>query len=238
MSRARLVIAEQESHTGALQSVNPYWKPVGQKDRNALKHRDVIGGMWDEIGPLQMEFLRSRGLCPSHYLLDVGCGCLRGGVHFVRYLEPGHYFGVDANRSLLEAGLDELKRAGLDEKGSVLIENSRFEFQQTELLFDFAIAVSVFTHIFINHIARCLVEMKRVLKKDCTFYATYFEAPTPMFLKTLSHKEGGRPTHYDQNPFHISTMELAWLASGAGLAFERIGDWGHPRGQMMAAFTR
>ena len=29
-------------------------------------------------------------------LIDIGCGALRGGVHFVRHLDPGHYFGMDS----------------------------------------------------------------------------------------------------------------------------------------------
>jgi hypothetical protein len=58
-------------------------------------HREVVGGMWDLIGHLQFEFLIGQGLQPHHYLLDGGGGSLRGGVHLIRYLEPGHYFGVD-----------------------------------------------------------------------------------------------------------------------------------------------
>src|ERR1043166_1223573 len=216
MTRGRFIKTEDESSGENIRGVSKYWQPISPKERDANKHREYIGGMWDEIGPLQMEFLRTRGMQPSHYLLDVGCGCLRGGVHFVRYLEPGHYFGVDVNRSLLEAGLDELKKAGLEDKGSVLIESSRFEFQKTNQSFDFAIAVSVFTHLFMNHILRCLVEMKRVLKSGGTFYASYFEAPAPAFLETLSHNEGKVRTHFDQNPFHISAIELATLANSTG----------------------
>ena len=216
-----------------MRGVSKYWQPIGAKDQA----RDFVGGMWEEIGAQQMQFLRSRGLQPSHLLLDVGCGCLRGGVHFVRYLEPGHYFGVDVNHSLLEAGLDELTQANLENKGVVLIESSRFEFQKAQQQFDFAIAVSVFTHLFMNHILRCLAEMKRVLKNGSTFYASYYEARSPVFLETLSHNNGNVQTHFDQNPFHISAKELQSLAASTGFKFERIGDWGHPRGQFMAAFT-
>ena len=46
-------------------------------------HREQVGGLWDEIGALQIDFLRAQGLRPGDTLLDVGCGCLRGGVHFV-----------------------------------------------------------------------------------------------------------------------------------------------------------
>jgi len=238
MSRARLVKSDAAPSAAASYGDFPYRKPLSAADKAALKHRSFVGGMWEELGRLQIEFLRSRGLRPEHHLLDVGCGCLRGGVHFVRYLEQDHYVGVDGNPSLLDAGLYELEQAGLDDKGSVLIESDRFEFQKAERVFDQAIAVSVLTHIFINQIARCLFEMKRVLKSGGTFYASYFEAPSPMCFETLAHKGGSPPTYYDQNPFHISTTELAALAEGAGFAFERIGDWGHPRDQMMAAFTR
>lgn len=237
MGQAKLLVSEQKAAAASLRGVNQYWKALDQEDAKTLRHREAVGGLWDEIGLLQMTFLRSRGLRPSHFLLDAGCGCLRGGVHFVRYLDAGHYVGLDVNRSLLEAGLRELQRVGLENKDSILIESSQFEFQKAKMVFDYGIAVSLFTHIFINHIARCLVEVKRVLREGGTFYATYFEAPTPVFLETLSH-QGGTVTHYDQNPFHISAQELASLASVAELEFERIGEWGHPRGQMMAAFTR
>src|SRR3954453_12915254 len=80
----------------------------------AGRHREVGGGEWETIGRLQFEFLQREGLEPRHHLLDVGCGSLRGGVHFVRYLDPQHYFGIDMNESLLTAGYEiELANAGL-----------------------------------------------------------------------------------------------------------------------------
>lgn len=40
------------------------------------QHREFIGGMCDEIGPLQIEFLKRNGLTPHSTLLDIGCGSL------------------------------------------------------------------------------------------------------------------------------------------------------------------
>ncbi len=40
----------------------------------AGQHREVIGGLWDEMGQLQLEFMRLHGLLPQHRLLDLGCG--------------------------------------------------------------------------------------------------------------------------------------------------------------------
>jgi hypothetical protein len=67
-------------------------------------HRDVIGGMWDEIGSLQMDFLKANGLMPEHKLLDIGCGSLRLGVRAAEFLEPGNYWGTDLSSALLDAG--------------------------------------------------------------------------------------------------------------------------------------
>jgi len=38
------------------------------------KHRHIIGGMWDEIGQLQLDYMKSQGLKPYDKLLDIGCG--------------------------------------------------------------------------------------------------------------------------------------------------------------------
>ena len=78
-------------------------------------HRQMVGGLWDEMGQLQFDFLVRQGLSPEHRLLDIACGCLRGGVHFVRYLQPGNYYGVDVNAPLLERGRYELASAGIAE---------------------------------------------------------------------------------------------------------------------------
>ena len=36
------------------------------------RHREVIGGMWDAVGALQLDFMKGQGLAPQHRLLDVG----------------------------------------------------------------------------------------------------------------------------------------------------------------------
>jgi len=71
-------------------------------DANAVSeglHRSAIGGRWGELGAMQLTFMQRQGLKPEHDLLDLGCGCLRGGVHFVRYLED---FEHPRNQQMLE----------------------------------------------------------------------------------------------------------------------------------------
>ena len=53
------------------------------------RHRELIGGMWEEMGPHQLAFLKGQGLQPHHRLMDIGCGALRLGTLAVDYLERG-----------------------------------------------------------------------------------------------------------------------------------------------------
>src|SRR5277367_14092 len=79
------------------QTENDYGRQLNADEVAAGDHRQFVGGMWDEIGALQFEFLKKEGLLPRHCLIDIGCGCMRGGVHFAQYLDKGKYHGIDIN---------------------------------------------------------------------------------------------------------------------------------------------
>jgi len=218
--------------------INSYGRQLTNAEIDAKEHRDFVGGLWDELGLLQLRFLRERGLQPGHRLLDLGCGALRGGIHFIRYLEPGNYYGADINASLLEAGRRELAEANLADRKIHLLVTDRFEVGRFETTFDFGIAVSVFTHLTMNHIVQCLVEVRQVLRPDARFYASWFEAPAKARMAPLTHDPAGIVTSYHCDPYHYAFDEIRWMADLAELDVENIGDWGHPRGQRMLAFAR
>lgn len=217
---------------------NGYWRELTEDQIARGAHRSAVGGLWDEIGPLQLRFLMEQGLRAEDRLLDVGCGALRGGIHFVRYLERGHYYGIDRNRSLIKAGRRELALAGFEASDVHLLVNADFDCSEFGVEFDYAIAVSLFTHLYMNHIVRCLVEVHRSLRLGGSFFATYFEAPRPAHIGSIRHQPGDVITFLDSDPFHYSYEELAAAGRAAGLEPERIGEWGHPRSQQMIRFTR
>jgi SAM-dependent methyltransferase len=97
-------------------------------------------------------------------LLDLGCGALRGGLHFIRYLDTGNYYGMDVNASLIDAGKRELEEAKLADRKPQLLVTEGFELGAFATTFDYAIAVSVFTHLPMNHIIQCLVNVRPVLR--------------------------------------------------------------------------
>lgn len=169
------IYAEMEK----MQGVNPYVHRLSRQNLSAGEHRRAVGGMWEELGQLQYDFLVAQGLQPDHKLLDVGCGALRGGIHFIEYLDAGNYYGIDVSLPLLEGGVMEIEKAGLNHKLPNLMAVGDFEMWRFGEIFDFLLAQSVFTHLFMNHIVQCLVQAKKVLKPSGKFFATFFETAHP-----------------------------------------------------------
>lgn len=219
-----------------LQGVNDYWRALDPAEIERGEHRGFIGGLWDDVGRLQFETLKEHGLLPQHRLLDVGCGALRGGVHFVPYLEPGHYCGLDANASLLEAGQHELALIGCADRGARLLADHDFRVERFGETFEFALSVSVITHLYLNHIQIALSRVAKVLTPGGRYFVTFFHAPASAWLEPLPHEPGGVVTHFERDPFHQSFDELEGLARNAGLRAELIGDIGHPRDQRLIVF--
>lgn len=220
----------------SMRSINAYGNELTTDDINKKIHRDFVGGLWGELGQLQFDYLMAQGLKPSHKLLDIGCGCLRGGLHYIRYLEDGNYYGLDVNLSLIQAGMLEIKEAGLEDRHPRLLVDDQFRLDKFGESFDFMVSISLFTHLPMNIIIRCLSETRKYLKPGGVYFSTFFEAPESAYLDKLNHDPGGIITNYDSDPFHYSFEELSWMARISGMEAELIGDWNHPRNQRMAKF--
>ncbi len=204
-------------------------------------HRRTIGNthLWDELGLVQLNFLKEQGLEPHHYLLDVGCGPLRAGVHFLRYLEPGHYYGIEKYADVLALAQEiELPRYGVADREPHLLANELFEFERFGRKFDYAIAQSVFTHLPVNSIIRCLMNADRALAEGGKFYATFWENPKGKFHLEDIRQPGNKLTHFDADSFHYDLATFEWICEGTGLTVEHLGQWGHPQKQEMLVFTK
>lgn len=204
------------------------------------QHRKEVGGMWEHIGQLQYEFLVANGLKPHHRLIDVGCGSLRGGVHFAAYLDAGNYYGIELNSALIEAGVErELKPLGLDQRvpKENLQVNGSFDFSQFNSRFDFALALSLFTHLPFNLIRTCLEHLAPHMADGADFFATVFETDSGEPASTpREHLPGGITTYGDRDPYHYRREDIAYLAASSGWTAEWIGDFDHPRQQQMIRF--
>jgi len=204
--------------------------------------RNKVGGAWDEIGRLQFDFLVAEGLKPNHAFLDLGCGVLRGGLHFVRYLDPAGYYGIDANPDMIAGANLELEAAGLTSRDAHLRFTNEFDIAFGQP-FDYGLALSVFTHISLNSIYHALANISAQFADGGRFYATYFPGPvgperfTP--IRHASFEGHGRVTTLaDADPYHYAFEDFEQLCTLLPLRVENIGDWAHPRGQHMLRFTR
>jgi SAM-dependent methyltransferase len=231
--------AVKKRAASAMKGINTYDSKLSDQQIAAGKHRQHVGGAWEEIGELQFNFLVAQGLKPQHRFLDVGCGAMRGGIHFAAYVDPGNYYGIDVNDRLLEAARRvEIPAAGLADRvpDSNLRETARFD-ADFGVGFDYAIAVSVFTHLPLNYIRLCLYQVAKVMNPGGRFYATLFTVPDnlPYDADYQQVQVTSRP---ERDPFHYRPSELEWAAGVADWDFTYIGDWGHSRGQKMAEFRR
>lgn len=203
-------------------------KPVGEAGIWALGHRAYVGGRWEEMGRLQFEFLQAHGLRPTMRFVDVGCGSLRGGVHLIPWLEPGHYFGIEKEPELVRAGLEEeLDPVERDERRPTIVVDAGFDFGRLGSTFDMGIAQSLFSHVPPALIRACLARLRPFMADAGVLYATFFETPAP-----VEHDE----TPHDHGDFHYTRAEMRLFGIETGWYPEYIGDWGHPRGQRMIAY--
>lgn len=210
---------------------------VGEVSQN--RHRELVGGMWDEIGKLQFEFLRAQGLTPSAKLIDIGCGCLRGGVYFVDFLDPGNYYGVDISEELLNAGYDlELKSRGLQHKlpRANLVADGEFQFTKFSAAFDVGFAQSLFSHLPAGLVRQCLSRLAPSMAPGGRLFGTFFIVPDDHLVGKPCERPHGIQTFDHKDPYHYRVAQIEQLCEGLAWRPFVIGDWGHPREQHMVLF--
>lgn len=192
-------------------------------------HRRMVGGNWDLLGRLQFDFMVARGLEPHHVLLDVGCGSFRGGRHFIPYLEPGHYMGVEKQRVLVERGrAEEVPPDVWEAKRPEVVITETFDFSALSRRPDFALAQSVFTHLTRRDIRACLRALRAVAGPETVLFASFAEGTAPTFHTLPSHSS---------RSFYYTRDELAAMGRREGWTMRYVGMWDHPHPNMrMAAF--
>lgn len=199
------------------------------RGRERLDHRRYVGGLWDEMGKLQFDFLVSQGLQPHHVLVDVACGSLRAGRLLVPYLEAGNYLGIDRSAELIQAGVEhELGPELVASRQPRLVVSESFEFERFGVAPDFALAQSLFTHLTPPLIELCMARLRPVMAPGGVFLATFFEAAPG------GAANPDEPNDHDR--FYYSREEMERFGTAHGWAMEYVGDWGHPRGQIMVRY--
>ena len=187
----------------------------------------AVGSLWEELGQLQFDYLCASGLSPSDRLLDLGCGTLRAGRHFIRWLEPGHYAGLEMSGAALDHARRLVAEEGLSDRAPLLVQNPSGALDFAELdgrRFDAVLAQSVFTHLHEDHFEQCFAHLDGVLAEGGRFFFTFNEA--------------AETERWSEKDFAYPFALFSDIAGAHGFAVERRGDYRHPRGQVMAIAAR
>lgn len=119
----------------------------------------------------QIRFLKSVGMTPENYLLDLGCGVLRGGLPMIGYLNEKHYYGIESRKAVLDEGISALQEAGLQSKAPTLLFIDDLSKTTLDQKFDFIWAFSVLIHMEDRILDTCLDFASRHLGRGGRMYA-------------------------------------------------------------------
>ena len=217
--------------------ISPYHTPGFYTDALANnRHRDIVGGRWDETGRAQMALLAAYGLEPHHHLLDIGAGSLRLGCKAVPYLTQGHYWATDLSRALMLRGHATELSDPTRLNPAQLIEDADFDFPSVPPYITHAIAFAVFTHLPLPYLARALSQIHGRFPVLQSLLFTVFLA-TPDQHDQPFRQPDGVVTHPARAPYHHLAADIAALTATAGFT-ATLSTTRLPRGQILCHATR
>lgn len=148
-----------------------------QQRGQALSETRFVGGPvhdFEAVGRMQLITALKEGLNPWSKLVDIGCGCLRGGYWFIHFLDTDCYCGIEPHRKMLADGIEHILEPGLvDEKRPRFDSNSDFDTSVFGEKFDFFIARSVWTHASKVQIGVMLDAFVRDASEDGVLLTSY-----------------------------------------------------------------
>jgi cyclopropane fatty-acyl-phospholipid synthase-like methyltransferase len=192
----------------------------------AEHYRAYVGppGEYDVMGATQFRLLTALGLRETHKLLDFGCGSLRAGRLLIPYLLPGHYFGLEPNKWLIEDGIErELGRDILRVKRPTFRHDEDFRASHFGVQFDFIVAQSIFSHTGKDLAMTALSDFRTSIKADGLLLVTFLQ---PQQLGNAPEFTGSGWVYPECVAYSVDTVIA--MASECGLHAAPL-DWPHPR---------
>lgn len=215
--RNRRIRAEATSHPDFYRGVMADWVTT-QGPNFAVGTPDE--DQWLALGRRQFRYLKANGLKPHHRMLEIGCGNLRAGWRFIRYLDAGNYTGIDISPEILLAARETIVERGLEDKRPVtmLASGTGLESLPSDW-FDVAHAHSVFSHTPLDVIEGYLSDMRRVLKPTGFFDFTY-------------NATDGETWDFLEEDYYFRTKVLIEAAAKHGFDAVTMPDWDHPQAKL------
>ena len=188
---------------------------LSEKSIKVADYKRHFGGGsegWETRGAFQLALMKAIGLKSHHSFLDIGCGPLRAGTHFIKYLEEGRYCGFDSNADFINIGRSVVEGDPNLAKKRPQIEAIR-DFDVAPLGFqaDFALAFSVLNH--------CSPERRR-----------YFFEKIPAVMTAESKIYLTHINWFQENDLHGTKLRKTRLIEPTADISNDLnpGDWGWP----------
>ncbi len=181
--------------------MNKYARTLTEQELRDERYKQLLGGgrqSWDARGEAQLRFMQSMGLQPSSRMLDIGCGPLRAGTHFIRFLDRGCYSGLDFNPSFIDLAQRTIDEQSLRDREPKIALIKNFDVAGRFADNDFGLAFSVLHHgsdeeraLFFRNIAAAFRNGASVFATHAIWFEPRWLEGTPLRLTRILNQESG-----------------------------------------------
>jgi len=185
-----------------------------------IKHKiyqNMIGSgrQWQERGKMQLDFMVAAGLKSHHIFIDIGCGPLRAGEYFIKYLDPSCYIGFDYSQGYIDVAQYMINHNDLlKSKNPLVIRCDLFDLmdQCSHPLADFGLAFSVLNQCQRGYVQAFFDNMGKSFKPGAKIYV--MNDNMKWYPKWLSHSNlMVTQTFQNLDSFSINVRERLGRAS-------------------------
>ena len=171
-------------------------------------------GLYDlSRSSFHIDYMKRHGLKDTHRVLDFGCGFGRSAIPLIKFLNPGHYKGVEISDERIRIAREWIDKEGLSSTSHEFIHSKDLDFQYLDdESVDFFWAQAVFSHMPENDIKRVLKSLRRVIAKNGIVLFDYVESSDAYIRHTVKD-------------FFYTKDQMEGFVTDAGWTFERFTDW-------------
>lgn len=181
------------------------------------EYKDLLGGrseFWEARGEAQLNFLQSAGMTRSDVFLDIGCGPIRAGEHFISFLDRGNYIGIDYNASFIEAAKRIIRMRNLEEKSPSFHVVDDFVLPPDAARANFALAFSVLIHCTEAQRKSFFINMGKRLQQGTRLFVTHAR-----LLEGYDPSEHNLRFQRKYNQTDLSCFDDAWTIQDRQIVF-------------------
>lgn len=199
---------------------------AGMVDRSAKPAEFIMEQMPDWIyktGADDLIAAERLGLKPGHTLHEFGCGFLRSGSHFIRYLDKGNYSGNDAAGARLDRAREIFKDL-IREKEPTLYLNRDNTLDWVSRKVDYVWSHAVFGHMPEEDIEETIRNVRKIMHDNSVFLFSYDPPPSELG-NGLVYREDSRDWFHSLRFYERIASENGMTVEDVSWAIRDLETW-------------